>query len=68
MPQSMFEELERTKPRVDKVKEDGNKLRQISSEPIASNIQQNLALLQHRWDHIRSRATDRKVGTTLLIC
>ncbi|OWF34915.1 Dystonin [Mizuhopecten yessoensis] len=57
---SMFEELERTKPRVDKVKEDGNNLRGKCSEPAASNIQQNLGLLQQHWDHIGSRATDRK--------
>lgn len=48
-------------PRVKKVKEDGEKLRVKSQEPATTNLKQSQSLLQHQWEHIKTRAADRKV-------
>lgn len=59
--QEVYGTIEKVAPQVVSLQAMGEKLAGKSHDPALSNINQNLKHLKQRWDHMRTRAEDRKV-------
>lgn len=57
----MYNDLGNTEGKITRLTEAGNKLSEKKSDSAANSIRQSLGILNHRWEHIKSRAEDRKV-------
>jgi DNA repair exonuclease SbcCD ATPase subunit len=57
----VYDELEKTRPKVDSVLQQGQGYLKRSTEGAASNLQHNLKTLKQRWDSVLNRANDKKI-------
>ncbi|CAG0880401.1 unnamed protein product [Darwinula stevensoni] len=57
----VFDDLERMRPKVETVLQQGNDYLKRSTEGSASNLQHNLRTLKQRWDNVLNRANDKKI-------
>lgn len=63
--QNVYEEIENLEPVIQKLQQKSEVLTAKSHGEPADSIRNNMKNLAQRWEHARSRAGDRKVGTII---